>query len=379
MTGDNKRLEKRTLELERLLAESKEEARYYQEIAEDSGKRRLREINQLSWLVTERRRAEEALRKSEGKLRSIIEHSNEVFYVHDLAHNFTYVSPTSKEIFGYTPEEMMMKWTMLLTENPINQKGIEITEKAIKTGKKQVPYLLEAQKKNGSYVLLEIDESPIKDPLENIVGIAGAVRDVTEQKKAEEALLKAHDDLEQKVKARTHELNIINDEFKCEIEGRKKTENALKKTEKYLKDQTNHLENVNTALKVLIEHREQEKKMLEENILANVRKLVLPYVEQLETESSKSLVKSYVKIIRTNLEDLISPFTSSLSSKHMSLTPTEIRVADLVRHGLTNKEIASHLNVSIDAAGFHRKNIRKKLGLTNRKTNLRSYLQQLSK
>ena len=379
MAGDQERLEKRVLDLERLLAESEAESRYFREIAEASGKRRLREINQLSWLIEDRKQVEEALRQSEEKLRSIIEHSNEVFFIHDVHYNLTYASPQSIEIFGYTPEEMMRQWTTLTTDNPINQKGFEVTERAIKTGEKQRPYLLEARKKGGSLVLVEIDESPIKDPLENVIGITGAVRDVTEQKKAEEMLLHAHDELEKKVKSRTNDLDIINTRLKKEIDEHRRTEQALRNTEKDLKDQASYLENVNTALKVLIEHREQEKRMLEENILANVKKLVLPYVEQLETQSTVSQVKSYVNIIRTNLENLISPFTSSLSSEHLSLTPTEIKVADLVRQGLTNKEIASHLNVSADAVSFHRKNIRKKLGLTNRKTNLRSYLQRLSK
>jgi len=84
--------------------------------------------------ITMRKQAEGALQESEEKLRTIIEHSNELFYLHDTEHVLTYVSPTSEEILGYTPEEMMRKGTELFTDNPINQKGIEITEKAIKTG-----------------------------------------------------------------------------------------------------------------------------------------------------------------------------------------------------------------------------------------------------
>ena len=71
-------------------------------------------------------------------------------------------------------------------------------------------------------------------------------------------------------------------------------------------------------------------------------------------------------------------FAGKMSSKHLNLTPTEMQVADFVRNGFTNKEISSQLNVSVEAINFHRRNIRKKLGLTNRKTNLQSYLQRLS-
>ncbi|OQY44994.1 MAG: hypothetical protein B6240_09465 [Desulfobacteraceae bacterium 4572_87] len=103
----------------------------------------------------------------------------------------TYVSPASKGIFGYTPEEMMIKWTHLATDNPLNREGVRITEKAIATGEKQPPYLLELRKKGGALILLEIDESPVKDPNGKVVNISGVVRDVTEQKKTQQKLLKS--------------------------------------------------------------------------------------------------------------------------------------------------------------------------------------------
>jgi len=73
--------------------------------------------------ITKRKQIVEALRESEEKLRNIIEHSNEIFYIHDTEHILTFVSSTSKDILGYTPEEMMRNWTELITDNPINQKG----------------------------------------------------------------------------------------------------------------------------------------------------------------------------------------------------------------------------------------------------------------
>ena len=57
------------------------------------------------------------------------------------------------------------------------------------------------------------------------------------------------------------------------------------------------------------------------------------------------------------------------------MTPTEMKVVELIRRGLQSKEIAAMLKVSLAAVSFHRYNIRKKFGLLNKKINLNSYLQ----
>jgi DNA-binding CsgD family transcriptional regulator len=72
---------------------------------------------------------------------------------------------------------------------------------------------------------------------------------------------------------------------------------------------------------------------------------------------------------------VISPLANTLSSKYFELTPSEIQTADLIKEGKTSKDIASMLNISPKAVSFHRGNLRKKLGLSNKKINLRTYLQ----
>ncbi len=328
--------------------------------------------------LSERKRAEEVLRESQEKLRSIVEHANEVFFVHNLDHKITYVSPASKDILGYTPKEIMKKWTDLTTDNPINQKGLELTETAITTGQRQPPYNLEVRKKDGTVIMVEINESPIMDSQGNVLGITGALRDVTDQIRAEQALRNANENLEHRVKERTRELSIANEKMLQKIIDRKMVEKSLREKEKELKQKTGRLEEMNTALKVLLEHRDDEKTKLEENILMNVEKLVIPYLDKLAVYIPNDHAKTYLDIITTNLEELVAPFAGKMSSKHLNLTMTEMQVADFVRNGFTNKDISSQLNVSVEAISFHRKNIRKKLGLTNRKTNLKAYLQRLS-
>ena len=138
--------------------------------------------------ITERIQSDARLRDNEQRLQSIIDHSIELFYIHDIKHQLTFVSPQCKEILGYAPEEMKVKWTNLITDNPINAKGIELTEKALKTGKRQKAYLLELRRKDGSKRIVEVDESPIKDKKGKVVGITGALRDITERKHAIDAL-----------------------------------------------------------------------------------------------------------------------------------------------------------------------------------------------
>ena len=137
------------------------------------------------------------------------------------------------------------------------------------------------------------------------------------------------------------------------------------------------LEESNVALKVLLEHREKDRQSLEENVLANVRKLVIPYLEEFNYRKMDERSRNLVEIILQRLEEIVSPFLNRLASLNRLLTPREIDVAAMVREGKTSKEIAELLTISVSGVDFHRKQIRSKLDLTNEKSNLRSYLLSL--
>ncbi len=173
------------------LEEARKEALYYKKIAKNTGDLFLRETQELSNLVSRIRGVERALRENEERLRNIIEHSNEMFYLHDINHKFIYVSPKSQEFFGFSPDDMNIKWIDIITDNPDNRAGFESTLRAIETGIKQKPYIIECRKKDGNYILLEIDESPVKDEQGRVVAIAGAARDVTGREKLEADLRQA--------------------------------------------------------------------------------------------------------------------------------------------------------------------------------------------
>ncbi len=163
-----------------------------------------------------------------------------------------------------------------------------------------------------------------------------------------------------------------------EITALKQTEEALRESEVQLKQQKVELEEANIALKVLLKQREGDKTEIEQKVIANVKEMVMPYVEKLKRVSLKPKDQRVVEIIDSHLQDIISPMIQKLTNANIILTPQEIQVASLVKDGKASKEIADILNVAETTVHFHRKNLRKKFGLSNSQTNLRGYLISIS-
>ncbi len=147
---------------------------------------------------------------------------------------------------------------------------------------------------------------------------------------------------------------------------------SRKQAEETLDVKSRTLEDVNTALRVLLKQREEDKSELEENILSNVKELILPYVERLKKSRLEASQASAVQIIESNLKEITSPIVRKMQA--FDLTPKELEVVSYLKVGKTTKQIAELLGVSSRAVEFHRYNIRKKLGLDQKKMNLRSYL-----
>ena len=162
------------------------------------------------------------------------------------------------------------------------------------------------------------------------------------------------------------------------ITALKLAEEALKVHEHELELKTQHLEEVNTALKVLLKQREIDKAELESKVLKNINMLISPYVAKLKNKNLKSGERALIDIIDTNLKDIVSPLLQRLVNAKIILTPQEIQVAALVKEGKSSKEIADILTVSETTVSFHRKNLRKKLGLGNTRKNLRAHLLSMS-
>jgi PAS domain S-box-containing protein len=287
--------------------------------------------------ITERRRAEEAMRQSEQKYRELFENANDIIFVFDFNGRILSCNAAAYSTYGYEPGQMLG----LSLEALLDKKHLPVVRELFgrKRGEVDVPNPLEflTYTRNGEAVWVEVNTRSVRENGKP-VAIHGIARNITERKRMEE---------------------------------------ALKKREQELEEKSRNLEDANTALRVLLKRREDDKAELEEKVICNVRELILPYIENLKITPVDSHQLNQLKILERNTNEIISPFLRTLSSKYPNLTPMEIKVINFIREGRTTKEMAELLNASARTVEVHRDNIRKKMGLRNRKANLKSYLMAL--
>ncbi|MGA3209358.1 MAG: PAS domain S-box protein [Syntrophales bacterium] len=287
--------------------------------------------------ITERRRAQEALRQSEQKYRELFENANDIIFILDFDGKILSCNAAASNTYGYEPEQLVG----LSIENLLDQDYVPVVRKLIrqKAGDTEVqsPQEFLTFTKDGEAVWVEVSARIMRENGRQ-VSIHGIARNITERKKMEE---------------------------------------ALKKRERELEEKTRNLEDANTALTVLLKRREEDKAELEEKVICNMRELVLPYIENLKMTHVDSHQLNQLRILERNLNEIVSPFLRTLSSKYPNLTPTEIKVINFIKEGRTTKEIAKLLNASARTVEVHRDHIRRKLNLNQKKANLRSYLLSL--
>jgi PAS domain S-box-containing protein len=284
--------------------------------------------------ISERKRAERALQESGGNFRALAENANDGILIAAGEEGVNvYANKRAAEITGYSVSELLK---IGLHELVASDEVEEVSERYKKRlmGEEVTPqYEASLVKKSGEIFPVELSSA----------------RTVWEGQSAS--------------------IVIIRD-----IAERKKAEDALRHREAELKVHANELKEVNTALRVLLKRREEDKTELEEKILTNVKELVTPCLEKLKSTGLTAKQSAYVDTLESNLTDIISPFARKLSTKYLSFTPMEIQIANLVKEGRTTKEIAEMLNSSSRTIESHRKSIRKKIGIAKRKVNLRSHL-----
>jgi DNA-binding CsgD family transcriptional regulator len=154
----------------------------------------------------------------------------------------------------------------------------------------------------------------------------------------------------------------------------KKKERALKKQVEDLEVKADSIEQSNKTLRTLLKQRDEDRDGIEEKVVANVGELVLPFVRNLKESELNSQQKINIDVIEKNLLSIISPFSRTLSTKYLSLTPQEIQIAVLIKEGKNSREIADVMNLSRRTIESHREHMRRKMGLKHKRANLRSHL-----
>ncbi len=159
-----------------------------------------------------------------------------------------------------------------------------------------------------------------------------------------------------------------------EIVVRMMAERELQEKNKCLTLERAALQDANTALRSVVANIEQEKKSIYDDIQTNIDKIIMPILHTLELELPKAR-RRYVETLKTNLEEMTSPFINQVLHRYQSLTPTEVIICTLIRNGLRTRDIAELRGTSTGTINRHRENIRRKLNIANKEINLISYLQ----
>jgi PAS domain S-box-containing protein len=256
--------------------------------------------------IDNRLEAEHSLKESERQLRFILENSTNLFYAHTTDHVLTFVSQQSKTILGYEPEELMIKWAEISSDNPVNVTGFNNTMKAIETGEPQQTYELELIRKDGRQIMVEVREAPVVENGQTIA-IVGALTDISARKQAEEKVLEYQQSLEEMIELRTE--NLLEKTASYEDSQR-----ALS----YLMEDVNEarfeLEKVNAEMTILNQELESFSYSISHDLRAPLRaidgfsKLIEEdYYDKLDDEGKENIeiIRNNAQMMGTLINDLL--------------------------------------------------------------------------
>lgn len=269
-------------------------------------------------------------------------------------------------ITGYTEAELLS----MKAEDLLSAQSRELFSRAVmdlSAGQSTPDALeLEVKTKNGAveWGLLRIHQL-YEDG--KVWGVNVVAHMITEQKRAAKELLAYRRELETLVEERTGELLLVNQKLREEIARRTDTAKELRLKSERLKE-------LNTAMRVLLDKRNEDRLRSEENIRVNLVQLIEPYLDRLDNSGLNNEQQQLLNVIRMNLVEVTGSPMPELSAKYYIFSPTELQVANLIRNGKTTKDMARILNISSRTVESYRNSIRNKLGLKNKKVNLKTYL-----
>lgn len=196
---------------------------------------------------------------------------------------------------------------------------------------------------------------PWYDSDKKFAGVEIVTHDITQRKCAEDQMTKYHQKLQNLVDERTAK---------------------LRKAEQNLEEQNKLLSEKNIALRQVMGQLEVEKRKIAETVRNNMEQLVLPQIDKIRVACSPDC-KKHLQLLEFNLREITAGFGKRTSDRLNTLTQKEIEICDMIKRGMSCKEIAKLRNTSPRTVETHRNRIRKKLGITDTAVNLSTYLKNL--
>ncbi|MCL4540244.1 MAG: PAS domain S-box protein, partial [Bacteroidetes bacterium] len=304
--------------------------------------------------VTESKKAEERLRL----LSEAIEQSSEGLAVVDLKGNLMFANKSFAAMHGSTREQMATK--DLARFHPPGQEPCVV--KALQQARLHHQSSAEVRhaRADGTVFPGLMHNSVLVDNENNPVGVIVTLRDISDTKAAEEALRSKHEALE-----------LYSTSLEAKVQERTRD---LENSRSELKRYSESLERTNEALKIIIQGIEEQKNEVEKKISHNLNLTVRPILDQMKSQELSETANFLLKSLEFNLANMLSSFGFNIVKSGHPLTPREIRMCEMIRSGLSSKQIAKVMGISPQTVMVHRKNIRKKLVLSKSRQNLASFL-----
>ncbi len=284
---------------------------------------------------------------------------------------FVKVNEKFCDLLGLDKDALELTTFMSVTHPEDLQEDLDNMQKLTKGELRQFSMEKRYIRHDGSLVWGNLTVAALWDEGEEPDYHLAIVDDITVRKRAEECLQKSNELLEQRVSEHTEELRVRAQELEA-------ANTVLVEHELALNSKNQSLEELNVALKLFIQKKEEIAKDIGEDLLGTIKLAIEPSLQKLAKICPDEKQQKIIAIIEMHLKEVIKPLPRKLAARNFNLSKTETVVADLIKNGFSNKQVAEHLHIAVDTVAFHRKTIRRKLGLTNKGTPLVEFLQNLT-
>jgi len=313
--------------------------------------------------ISKRKMAEDTLRKSEESYRWLVEAMNDGLSILDSTASVKYLNDKFCKMLKYQREEIIGRPIVhFLPES--HQK---IFKEQFERRKKQEStcYEMVFIRKDGRELPTIVSGTPIFEDGNRFNGAFAVITDISDRKK-----------MEMELETRAAKLEKFNTTLKALLKEREQDQTELLNNKSKLEKTNKELVETNRAISVLARNIDKNRQEMESTVAKAINSKLMPLVENLRKAKNLESHRADLDILAANIQSLTSEFTGG-ENLMASLTPTELRIATMIKAGLKSQEIGDKLCVSLHTAKTHRRNIRKKFNISNSRINLASYLQAI--